>query len=208
MKGGAEKVRIHRTALVESNEIGEGTRIWAFAHVMSGAVVGRYCTIGDHCFVESGARIGDYVTVKNGNMVWEGVILENGVFVGPHVFFTNDRYPRSPRAPGLGERYKRKANWLEATRIEEGASLGAGAVILGGVTVGRLATVGAGAVVTRSVPPHGLVLGNPARLAGWVCTCGRPLGIRSGAATCQDCGARFRKGRAGLIPLSGLPGSQ
>src|SRR5690348_5375648 len=103
---------IHPTALVENSEIGEGTRVWAYAHVMEGAVIGSRCNIGDHCYVESGVRIGNGCTVKNGNMLWEGVTLEDGVFVGPHAFFTNDLYPRSPRLAESKKRYEKKENWL------------------------------------------------------------------------------------------------
>ena len=100
-----KKAYIHPTALAESREIGAGTRVWAFTHILPGARVGQDCNIGDHCFIESGAVVGDNVTLKNGNMVWEGVRLADGVFVGPNVFFTNDRHPRSPRLPQARQRY-------------------------------------------------------------------------------------------------------
>ena len=181
-----ESVFVHPTALVEAEEIGQGTRIWAFVHVMAGAVIGANCNIGDHCFIEGGAHVGDNVTIKNGNMIWEGVTLEDGVFVGPHVFFTNDLYPRSARLPEAQERYSNR-DWLAPTLIRHGASLGAAAVMLGGITVGEFATVGAGAVVTHDVPPHALVVGNPARIKGWVCQCGLPVQLEEGTATCQSC---------------------
>lgn len=177
-------IYIHPTALVETDHIGTGTRIWALAHVMKGVRIGEHCNIGDHCFLETGAVVGNNVTIKNGNMVWEGVILEDGVFVGPHVFFTNDRYPRSPRHPGANRRYENH-EWLAHTRIKEGASLGAGSVICPGVTVGAYAMVGAGAVVTKDVPDYALVIGNPARPRGWVCRCGEPLALpESGRVRC------------------------
>jgi acetyltransferase-like isoleucine patch superfamily enzyme len=183
-------VFVHPTAIVETQHIGQGTRIWAFAHVMNDVSIGSNCNIGDHCFIESGVAVGNNVTIKNGNMIWEGLTLEDGTFVGPHVFFTNDRYPRSPRLPQAKKRYSGRG-WLVPTRVRQGASLGAGAVILAGITVGEFAMVGAGAVVTRDVPAYALVIGNPARVRGWVCQCGQPLKFSSSTATCGDCGLSF-----------------
>jgi UDP-2-acetamido-3-amino-2,3-dideoxy-glucuronate N-acetyltransferase len=187
-----KNVFIHPTALVETDQIGEGTRIWAFAHVLGGASLGKNCNVGDHCFIEGGAWIGDKVTMKNGNMVWEGIRIEEGAFVGPHVFFTNDLYPRSQRIPQSRKRYAKKENWLLPTLIKKGASLGAGAMILAGVTVGEFSMVGASAVVTKDVPPYALVVGAPARVRGWVCECGLPLRFKQGRAICADCGLRYR----------------
>ena len=189
---------IHPTALAESREIGAGTRVWAFTHILEGARVGENCNIGDHCFIESGAVVGDNVTLKNGNMVWEGVRLADGVFVGPNVFFTNDLHPRSPRLPQAQRRYAAQKNWLVPTTIERGAALGAGAIILAGVRVGEYATVGAGAVVTKSVPSHALVVGNPARQVGWVCRCGKSLQFRRRLAACAECGSRFKLTKEGV----------
>jgi acetyltransferase-like isoleucine patch superfamily enzyme len=172
----------HRTALVESGRIGAGTRIWAFAHVLDGAVIGRDCNIGDHCYIESGAEVGDAVTIKNGVAVWDGVTIERGAFLGPSVALINDRRPRS-RMPWT----------LSRTRIGEGATIGANATVLGGLTVGAFALVGAGAVVTRDVPRHGLVYGSPARLRGYVCRCGRALRARGRVAVCPACRLRFVK---------------
>jgi UDP-2-acetamido-3-amino-2,3-dideoxy-glucuronate N-acetyltransferase len=183
---------IHPKALVETKDIGLGTRVWAFVHIMGGAQIGKNCNIGDHCFIESGATIGDDCTIKNGNMIWEGVTLEDGVFVGPNVLFTNDLHPRSPRLPQSHKRYRTKSNWLLPTRIGHGASLGAGAVILAGVTIGEYAMVGAGTIVTRSVPSHALIRGNPSHVSGWVCQCGRTLQFRAKSATCRGCGLRFK----------------
>jgi UDP-2-acetamido-3-amino-2,3-dideoxy-glucuronate N-acetyltransferase len=169
----------HPLALVESEQIGAGTRIWAFAHVAAGARIGRDCNIGDHCYVESGAVVGDEVTLKNGVSLWQGVILHDRVFVGPNVAFTNDRFPRS-----------RDRDWtVVETVVEEGASIGANVTIVCGVRIGRYAMIGAGAVVTRDVIPHGLVYGNPARLRGLVCRCGHPLPPRARfPCSCQRCG--------------------
>ena len=190
-------VFIHPTALVETQQIGSETRIWAFSHVLKGAEIGARCNIGDHCFIEAGVRIGDSVTIKNGNRLWEGVTLESGVFVGPGVFFTNDLYPRSPRLHQVEGRYATK-QWLVPTHVAEGASLGAGAVIIAGVTIGQFAMVGAGAVVTKDVPPHALVIGNPARIRGWVCQCGQPLTFQQRSADCTTCGRMYRKTNDGV----------
>jgi acetyltransferase-like isoleucine patch superfamily enzyme len=181
---------IHPTAIVETTDIGEGTRIWAFTHVMRGVSIGANCNIGEQCFIESGVTIGSEVTVKNGNMLWEGIHLEHGVFVGPRVTFTNDLYPRSPR---LSQAHKRYADrrWLKSTFVKEGASLGGGAIILAGTTVGEFCMVAAGAIVTRTLPPYALAVGSPARLRGWVCQCGQPLTFSNGAAACRECDLSF-----------------
>ena len=189
---------IHPTALVETDRIGENTRVWAYAHILAGAVIGANCNIGDHCYIEGGACVGDNCTVKNGNMLWEGVTLEEGVFVGPHVFFTNDLYPRSARLPEASRRYNHGEGWHKPTLIRYGASLGAGAVILPGVTIGRYAMVGAGAVVTRDVPAHALVKGNPARVTGWVCECGRPLRFQNARAVCAHCEREYKAEAHGI----------
>lgn len=181
---------VHPNALVETGQIGEGTRIWAFAHVMKEASIGTNCNIGDHCFIEAGVRIGNNVTIKNGNMIWAGVQLEDGVFVGPHVSFTNDLYPRSPRLAQAHKRYS-NCNWLLPTIIRRGATLGAGAVILAGHVIGEFSMVGAGAVVTKDVPGYALVIGNPAQAHGWVCRCGHPLEFHSGHAACCECALAF-----------------
>jgi acetyltransferase-like isoleucine patch superfamily enzyme len=181
---------IHPTAIVESDRIGKGTRIWAFTHVMKEVEIGETCNIGEHCFLESGVIVGDHSTIKNGNMLWEGVILEEGVFLGPQVCFTNDMYPRSPRLPQAGKRYENR-DWLLSTRLEQGASIGAGAVLLPGLTISTFAMVGAGAVVTSDVPAHALVTGNPARIKKWVCCCGHPLDFQQSRAICQECEETF-----------------
>src|SRR5215831_21413796 len=130
----APDIFVHPYALCDSDEVGVGTQIWAFAHVMSGAAVGRDCNIGDHSFIESGARIGDRVTVKNQAMVWDGVEIGDDVFIGPGVSFTNDVFPRSARMllPTVAERYRHRKWWVVQTRVENGATLGARCVILAG----------------------------------------------------------------------------
>ena len=151
---------IHPQALCESADIGEGTRIWAFAHVLPGAKIGRDCNICDGVFVENKVVVGDRVTVKCGVQLWDEVVIENDVFIGPNATFTNDLFPRSRVYPASFAR----------TVIREGASIGANATILAGNEIGAHAMVGAGAVVTRSVPPNAIVVGNPARIMGYVQT--------------------------------------
>jgi acetyltransferase-like isoleucine patch superfamily enzyme len=149
---------VHPRAIVESAAIGPRTRVWAFAHVLPGARIGADCNICDGVFVENDVLVGDRVTVKCGVQLWDGVTLEDDVFVGPNATFTNDLFPRSRQHP---EQYSR-------TLVREGASIGANATILAGITIGARAMVGAGAVVTRDVPPGAIVVGNPARVKGWV----------------------------------------
>jgi UDP-2-acetamido-3-amino-2,3-dideoxy-glucuronate N-acetyltransferase len=177
------------TAIVESSEIGSGTHIWAFAHVLAGARIGRNCNICDHAFVEGGAVIGNNVTLKNHVCVWEGVTIEDNVFVGPFVAFTNDLYPRSHRTPSAKSRSEDKGKWLVPTTVEECSSIGANATIIAGTRIGRYAMVGAGSVVTDDVEPFTLVVGNPAHKIGYVCRCGRPVGPILPLAECPQCGA-------------------
>lgn len=144
----------HPKALVESKNIGPKTRIWAFAHVLPGASIGSECNICDHTFIENDVLIGDRVTIKSGVQIWDGVTLEDDVFVGPNATFTNDHFPRSRMRP---EQFLK-------TRVKAGASIGANATILPGVTIGRNAMVGAGSVVTKDVPDNSIVYGNPAKV--------------------------------------------
>lgn len=148
---------VHPQAIRESNSVGSGTKIWAFAHVLPGAVIGKDCNICDHVFIENDVIIGDRVTVKCGVQLWDGLRIGNDVFIGPNVTFTNDLFPRSKQRPAE----------FSKTMLEEGCSIGANATVLAGISIGRNAMVGAGAVVTRSVPPNAIVYGNPARIQGY-----------------------------------------
>lgn len=167
-------VFIHPTALVESNDVGDETKVWAFAHIMAGARVGRRCVVGDHAFIESGVVIGDDATIKNASLLFDGVTIADGVFIGPGVQFTNDARPRSPRAKFAMDRYGTR-DWLLPTCVGTGASIGAGAIILPGVTIGTFSMVAAGSVVSRDVAPHTVVKGTPAREHGLICRCGTEL---------------------------------
>ena len=177
---------IHPTAEVESGaQIGANTRIWHFAHVRDGAIIGDHCNIGHSVYVDSGAIIGDNVKLQNRVSVYRGVTLEDGVFVGPHATFTNDKHPRAitPDGSAMSEE-----DWQPVpTLVKYGASIGAGAIILPGVIIGRWAMVGGGAVVTSDVPDHGLVVGRPARLVGYACTCGRSLEEDESGWCCHHC---------------------
>jgi UDP-2-acetamido-3-amino-2,3-dideoxy-glucuronate N-acetyltransferase len=179
---------IHPAALVESEQIGAGTRIWAFAHVMSGAVIGADCNIGDHAFIEDGARIGNRVTVKNNSLVWHGVTIEDDVFIGPNVVFTNDPNPRV--------RFKKPPEAWISTLVREGASIGANATIVCGTSLGRHSMVGAGSLVVDDVVDYALVYGNPARWRAWICECG----IRLDAELVCECGRSYSQGPGGLLP--------
>jgi acetyltransferase-like isoleucine patch superfamily enzyme len=185
----------HAQALVESREIGSGTRIWPFAHVMAGARIGRDCNIGDHAFVESGASLGNNVTVKNGVSIWDRVTIEDNVFLGPNCVLTND--------PNARAYLKKVSSALQPTLIRESATIGANATLLCGITIGKYAFIGAGAVVTRSVRDFALLVGNPARQVGWMCACARKLSLAASTpvgstCTCAYCRRTFRCGPEGL----------
>jgi len=193
----ADSVFIHPQAIVESDQIGDNTRIWAFAHVLKGAVIGRNCNIGDGVFIEGGAQIGDNVTVKNQCLIWEGVTIGDNAFIGPNVIFTNDLHPRSPRLEAARGRYATR-NWLVPTVVAEGASLGASVTVLAGVSIGEFASVGIGSVVTRDVPPHALAHGSPACVRGHVCRCGQKIEFSRGKAKCAACGSCYQN-RDGVV---------
>lgn len=188
---------IHPTADVSPDaSVGEGTRIWHEAQVRERASIGRDCILGKGVYVDVGVVVGDRCKIENRASLFHGLTVEDGVFIGPHAVFANDRFPRAVNADGS---LKTDADWRAApVLVREGASIGAGAVVLPGVTVGRWAMVGAGAVVASNVPPHAIVRGNPARIAGWACTCGLPLRISEEREwQCARCGHSFRVGEFG-----------
>jgi acetyltransferase-like isoleucine patch superfamily enzyme len=172
----------HPSAIVESCNVGEGTRVWAFAHILPGAVIGAGCNICDHTFIENDVRLGDRVTVKCGVQLWDGITIEDDVFIGPNATFTNDPFPRSRVRP---EQFAR-------TLIRAGASIGANATVLPGLVVERGAMVGAGAVVTHAVPPYAIVAGNPARIVGYAGAVSAPAAApaKPGSALVRTCTVR------------------
>ena len=185
--------KIHPSALVETDLIGAGTTIWAFVHILSGVVIGTNCNICDHCFIEDGVRIGNNVTIKSGVYLWKGLTLEDNVFLGPNVVFTNDLRPRS----------KQYEVEFGTTVIAYGASVGANSTILSGVRIGRFAMTGIGAVVTRSVPDHALVYGNPARQHGWMSTYGHRLQFnKQGMATCPESQEKYQLNQNQVIRIT------
>ena len=190
----------HPNALIDTDEIGDRTRIWAFAHVLKGARIGSDCNIGEHAFVEVGASIGNNVTVKNGVSIWARVTVEDNCFLGPHCVFTNDMNPRAY--------IKKGPETLLPTWVKANSSIGANATIVCGNTIGRFAFVGAGSVVIRDVQDYALVVGNPARQIGWMCECAEKLPMKASSATgdtciCRHCGVAFVRASSGLIKEQG-----
>jgi UDP-2-acetamido-3-amino-2,3-dideoxy-glucuronate N-acetyltransferase len=181
-----ENVIIHSTAEVSAKaDIGPGTRVWHLVQIREGVMIGENCIIGKDVYVDFDVKIGNNVKIQNGALVYHGAVLEDGVFVGPQACLTNDLYPRAITKDG---NLKGNDDWVVGpTLVKYGASLGAGSIILPNVTVGRFALVGAGAVVTRDVPDHGLVVGNPAHLTGYVCHCGRKMERNGNVFHCSTC---------------------
>ncbi|WP_310391081.1 DapH/DapD/GlmU-related protein [Hymenobacter sp.] len=187
---------VHPAAIVDTADIGAGTTIWAFVHVLNGVSIGANCNICDHCFIEDGVVIGSNVTLKCGVYLWTGVTAEDNVFIGPNVVFTNDVRPRS----------KNKDFALAGTLLKFGCSLGANSTILAGVTVGRHALTGIASVVTRDVKDYALVYGNPARQHGWVDEQGEKLHAAAEAGQWYSLatGQRYREAPHGLVPETSL----
>ncbi len=178
-----ESVFVHPLAVVESQQIGAGTKVWGFSHVMKNSQVGDNCNIGEQVFIESGVVIGNRVTIKNGISLWDRVVVEDDVFLGPHMVFTNDFMPRAFIKKGRDQ--------FSPTYVKKGATIGAGTIIVCGITIGDYAFIGAGAVVTRDIPPYGLALGNPAKLVGYLCSCTKTkFKLNTKGGSCPSCGTK------------------
>ena len=182
---------VHESSYIDENvTIGEGTKIWHFCHIQSGAVIGKNCTLGQNVNVSNNVIIGNYVKIQNNVSIYEGVEIEDYVFCGPSMVFTNEPNPRSkyPKGP-VG--YKK-------TLVKEGASIGANATIVCGHTIGKNAMIAAGAVVTKDVPDHALMAGVPAKQIGWVCDCGQKLNQH---LICDQCNRKYKQEKFGLTPM-------
>ena len=187
------EVFIHESAYVDDGaQIGKGTKVWHFCHVMGGAVIGERCSLGQNVVVMNGVKVGNNVKIQNNVSVYEGVELEDDVFCGPSMVFTNVNNPRSAVS---------RKNEYEPTRVKRGVTIGANATIVCGVTLGEYAFVGAGSVVTHDVPAYALVAGVPAKRIGWTCECGERL-PDSGAGKCERCGKRYAAGGDGIKRVS------
>lgn len=188
--------RIHPSSVVaEMAEIGEGTQIWLFCQVRENVRIGPGCILGKGVYVDTGVTIGRNVKIQNNVSIFAGVTIEDGVFVGPHVCFTNDKVPRAVNADMTA---KGADDWeITNTLVKAGAALGANSTIVCGTTVGKWSMVAAGSVVTKDVPDHALVLGNPAKVVGFVCACGKRVTLTGDTATCA-CGTKLVKAGAGL----------
>jgi UDP-2-acetamido-3-amino-2,3-dideoxy-glucuronate N-acetyltransferase len=171
-------MKIHHTSDVQTLNIGSGTEVWQYTIILAGAHIGENCNINAHCFVENDVIIGDNVTIKCGVYIWDGIIIEDNVHVGPNVTFTNDIYPRSKHE------FK-----VSRTTVKRGASIGANATLVAGITIGEYALIGAGSVVTKDVPNNTLWKGNPARQTGYVCNCGQKL---DESLHCKQCNSDYR----------------
>lgn len=173
-----KSIYIDSTSVVNTTQIGEGSKIWQFCIVLEKAKIGMNCNINSHCFIENKVIIGNNVTLKCGVYLWDGIEVKDNVFIGPNATFTNDLYPRSKHYPSQ----------YQKTIIYEGASIGANSTIIGGVTIGAYAMIGAGSVVTKNIPSHSLWFGNPAEFKGYVCKCGKKV---QAGDECKICGYIF-----------------
>ncbi len=172
---------VHEKAIVDSDNIGKGTKIWAFTHVLKGALIGENCNIGEGCFIETHSVIGNNVIIKNNISVWDKITIEDDCFLGPNVVLTNVINPRSS--------YKRGVDGFTPTLIKKGATIGANATIVCGNTLGEHCFIGAGAVVTKDVPDYAIMVGNPVKLIGYACQCGEKIDFDS---ACNECGRIYK----------------
>jgi UDP-2-acetamido-3-amino-2,3-dideoxy-glucuronate N-acetyltransferase len=188
---------IHESSYVdEPCSIGAGTRIWHFCHISAGAVIGERCSLGQNVFVAGRAQIGNNVKIQNNVSVYEGVVLEDDVFCGPSIVFTNVTRPRSAVPRNRSEDYQR-------TLVRRGATLGANATIVCGVTIGEHAFIGAGSVVTRDIPAYALAYGNPARVTGFACECGEHISFVGDSGSCLACAARYERSEGEVRRIDG-----
>ncbi|MBN1666148.1 MAG: N-acetyltransferase [Anaerolineales bacterium] len=188
---------VHESSWVDDGaEVGSGTRIWHFCHVMPRARIGRGCNIGQNTFIASDTVLGNNVKIQNNVSIYTGVIIEDDVFLGPSMVFTNVVNPRS---------HVLRRDQYQTTLVKRGASIGANATVVCGITLGRYCFIGAGSVVTRDVPDYALVYGNPGRIQGWMCQCGIRLNFKTTddfeSATCEACGDRYIKRGQQVTPL-------
>lgn len=177
---------VHPSSFIEDDvEVGKGTQIWHFCHIMSGARIGKNCKIGQNVFIDRDVRVGNGVKIENNVSVYRGVTLEDYVFCGPSMVFTNVINPRSAHPRDIREYRK--------TLVKKGATIGANATIVCGTTLGKSAFIGAGTVVTKDIPDYALVYGNPAKVKGWMCECGEKLTFGTNRAKCYKCGGRYKR---------------
>jgi acetyltransferase-like isoleucine patch superfamily enzyme len=187
-----EKYYIHPKAIVETKKIGEGTKIWAFSHILPGTSIGKSVNIAEHCFVENNVKIGNDVTIKCGVFIWDGIIIEDHVMLGPSATLTNDLYPRS-----------KNVNYKQLNTIfKKGCSIGANATILAGVKIGEYSMVGAGAVVTKDIPDFAIVYGNPASIKDYICVCGNKMIFNKNDKYSCQCGKTYKKNDYQVEPLN------
>jgi len=187
-------VFVHESSYVDAGaQIGAGTKIWHFCHIMPGAVIGERCSLGQNVVVMPGTRLGNNVKVQNNVSIYEGVELEDDVFCGPSCVFTNVLTPRS---------HVSRKHAYQKTLVRRGSSIGANATIVCGVTLGEYAFIGAGAVVTSDVPAYSLMVGVPARRVGWMCQCGERLTVSAGTASCAACGSAYTESGGVLRPIA------
>jgi len=186
---------VHESSYVdESAEIGAGTKVWHFCHIMPRAKIGERCNIGQNVLVSSDVTLGNNVKIQNNVSLYTGVIVEDDVFLGPSMVFTNVINPRS---------HVNRKDEYKTTLVRKGASIGANATIVCGITLGKYCFIGAGAVVTKDVPDYALAYGSPARIRGWMCQCGEQLQFNDDTASCRACGDKYKKQNEIVIPEKG-----